>query len=111
VWLLESSPRQKPSRGRRGGGGVSHNDFPGVEISIARDVGEMVRVNHCDPYREDLKGILHNEVPALDIVDNKPRYVGSEIVHSRSYGNLKKMFPHRFEQYRVAWEGYSPEED
>jgi len=37
------SPRQKPSRGRRGGGGGSHNDFPGVEISMAGGVGEMVR--------------------------------------------------------------------
>ena len=34
----------------------SHNDFPGVEISIAGGVGEMVHVgemvrdNYCDPF-------------------------------------------------------------
>ena len=33
--LWHHSPRQKPSRGRRGGGGGSHDGFPGVEISIA----------------------------------------------------------------------------
>jgi len=38
------SPRQKPSRGRRGGGGGSHDDIPGIEISIAGGVAEMVRV-------------------------------------------------------------------
>jgi len=26
----------------------SHDDFPGVEISIAGGVGEMVRANYCD---------------------------------------------------------------
>jgi len=26
----------------------SHDDFPGVEISIAGGVGEMVRGNYCD---------------------------------------------------------------
>jgi len=26
----------------------SHDDFPGVEISIAGGVGEIVRVNYCD---------------------------------------------------------------
>jgi len=26
----------------------SHNDFPGVEISIAGGVGEMVRGHYCD---------------------------------------------------------------
>jgi len=34
-----------------GGEGVvveSHDDFPGVEISIAGGVGEMVRANYCD---------------------------------------------------------------
>jgi len=41
--LWHRSPRQKPSRGRRGGGGGSHDDFPGVEISIAGGVEEMVR--------------------------------------------------------------------
>jgi len=39
------SPRQKPSRGRREGGGGSHDDFPGVEISISGGVGEMVHVS------------------------------------------------------------------
>ena len=28
----------------------SHDDFPGVAISIARGVGEMVRGNHCDRF-------------------------------------------------------------
>jgi len=41
LWL--HSPRQKPSRGRRGGCGGSHDDFPGVEISMAGGVGEMIR--------------------------------------------------------------------
>ena len=41
--LWHRSSWQKPSRGRRGGGGGSHDDFPGVEISIAGGVGEMVR--------------------------------------------------------------------
>jgi len=44
------SPRQKPSRGRRGGGGGSQDDFPGVEISIAGGVGEMVPANNCDSF-------------------------------------------------------------
>ena len=39
-------------RSHQGGGeGVvveSHHDFPGVEISIAGGVGEMVRDNYCD---------------------------------------------------------------
>jgi len=48
--LEHRSPRQKPSRGRRGGGGGSHDDFPGVEISIAGGVGEMVRANYCDRF-------------------------------------------------------------
>jgi len=38
------SPRQDPSRGRRGGGGGSHDNFPSVEISISGGVGEMVRL-------------------------------------------------------------------
>jgi len=46
----DHSPRQKPSRRRRGGGGGCHNDFPGVEISIAGGVGEMVRGNYCDSF-------------------------------------------------------------
>jgi len=37
------SPRQKPSRGKRGGGGGVDDDFSGVEISIAGGVEEMVR--------------------------------------------------------------------
>jgi len=41
---------QKPSWGRRGGSGGSHADFPGVEISIARGVGEMLRGNYCDRF-------------------------------------------------------------
>ena len=41
--LWHHSPRQKPSRGRRGGGGGSDDDLPGVEISIAGALGEMVR--------------------------------------------------------------------
>jgi len=63
----EQEPRRgggKPLRERRGdsitplgrshqGGGEgevveSHDDFPGVEISIAGGVGEMVRGNYCD---------------------------------------------------------------
>jgi len=28
----------------------SHDDFPGVEISIAGGVGEMVRANYCDRF-------------------------------------------------------------
>jgi len=63
----EQEPRRgedKPLRERRGdsitplgrshqGGGEgvvveSHDDFPGVEISIAGVVGEMVRDNYCD---------------------------------------------------------------
>jgi len=32
----------------------------------------------------------------LDIVDNEPSYVVSEIVDSRWYGNPKKTFPYRF---------------
>jgi len=38
------SPRQKPSRGRRGGVEGVDTDFSGVEISIAGGVEEMVRV-------------------------------------------------------------------
>jgi len=30
------------------GGGASHDDFPGVEISIAGGVGEIVCANYCD---------------------------------------------------------------
>ena len=41
-------------RSHQGGGeGVvveSHDDFPGVEISIAGGVGEMVRANYCDHF-------------------------------------------------------------
>jgi len=43
------APLGKSHRG--GGEGVvveSHDDFPGVEISIAGGVGEMVRANYCD---------------------------------------------------------------
>jgi len=28
----------------------SHDDFPGVEISITGGVGEMVRANSCDRF-------------------------------------------------------------
>ena len=28
----------------------SHDDFPGVEISIAGAVGEMLRANYCDRF-------------------------------------------------------------
>jgi len=28
----------------------SHDDFPGVEISIAGGLGEMVRANYCDRF-------------------------------------------------------------
>ena len=28
----------------------SHDDFPGVEVSIAGGVGEMVRANYCDRF-------------------------------------------------------------
>jgi len=38
-------------RSHQGGGETvvveSHDDFPGVEISIAGGVGEMVRANYC----------------------------------------------------------------
>jgi len=41
-------------RSHEGGGeGVlveSHDDFPGVEISSAGGIGEMVRGNHCDRF-------------------------------------------------------------
>jgi len=47
--LWHHSPRQKPSRGRRGGGSGSHDIFTSVEISIAGGVGEMVcGSNYCD---------------------------------------------------------------
>jgi len=36
------SPRQKPSWRSREGGGRSHDDFPGAEISITGGVGEIV---------------------------------------------------------------------
>ena len=41
--VMASLPRQKPSRGRRGAGGGSHDDFCCVEISIAGGEQEMVR--------------------------------------------------------------------
>jgi len=40
-WGYHHSPRQKPSRGRRGGGEGADHDFSGVEISIAVGVEEM----------------------------------------------------------------------
>jgi len=45
------SPRQKPSRGRKGEGGGVDYDFSGAEISIAVGVEEMVHeLNYCDFY-------------------------------------------------------------
>ena len=44
-------------------------------------------------------------IPTPDIVDNEPSYVVGEVVDSRWYGNPKSMFPPRFVQYMVAWEG------
>ena len=41
-WRWHHSHRQKPSRGRRGWCGGSQDNFPGVEISIAGGVEEMV---------------------------------------------------------------------
>ena len=35
---------------RRGDGAGSHNDLPGIEISIAGGVGEMVRANYSDVF-------------------------------------------------------------
>jgi len=45
--LWHHSRRQKPPRGRTGGGAGFHNDFHGVEIAIAGGVGEMVGDNYC----------------------------------------------------------------
>jgi len=51
------------------------------------------------------------EILIPDIVHNASRYVVSGIVDSPWYRYPNKRFPHRYMQYRVAWEGYGPEED
>ena len=37
----------------------SHDDFPGVEISIAGGVGEMVRGNYCERFFFFLNSYVH----------------------------------------------------
>jgi len=54
---------------------------------------------------EDPVGRPQKIIPTPDIVDNEPSYVVGEVVDSRWYGNPKSMFPPRFVQYMVAWEG------
>ena len=75
------------------------------------DNSSRVQCRFLKPYCEDPIGRPQVEEPAPDIVDSEPRYVVSEVVDSRWYGNPKAKFSHHFVQYLVAWEGYGREEN
>jgi len=82
-----------------------------VELPERWDIHPVFHVSLLEPYREDPVGRPQKIIPTPDIVDNEPSYVVAEVVDSRWYGNPKSKFPHRFVQYKVAWEGYGPEEN
>jgi len=82
-----------------------------IELLERWDIHPVFHISLLEPYREDPVGRAHKIIPTPDIVDNEPSYVVAEVVDSRSYGNYKSKFQHRFMQYMVAWEGYGPEEN
>ena len=56
-------------------------------------------------------GRPQKRIPTPAMGDNELCYVVAEVVDRQWYQNSKERFPHRFMQYMVAWEGYSPEEN
>jgi len=82
-----------------------------IELPERGDIHPVFNVSLLKPYHEDPVGRPQKMILTPDIVDNEPSYVVAEVVDSRWYGNHKSKFPHRFVQYMVAWEGYSPEEN
>jgi len=82
-----------------------------VERPERSDIYPGFHVSLLEPYREDPVGRPQKIIPTPDIVDNEPSWVVAEMVDTRWYGNPKSKFPHRFVQYRIAWEGCGPEEN
>jgi len=82
-----------------------------IELPERWDIHPVFHVILLEPHRKDPVIRPQKIIPTPDIVDNEPSYVMGEVVASRWYGNPKSKFPHRFVEYMLAWEGYSPEED
>jgi len=82
-----------------------------IELPERWDIHPVFHVSLLEPYREDPVGRPQKIIPTHEIVDNGPSYVVAEVVDSQCDGNPKSKFRHRFVQYMIAWEGYSPEDN
>jgi len=67
-----------------------------IELQERWEIYPVFHVGLLEPYSEDPNGRPQKEIPKPDILDNKPSYVISDIVHSRWSGHPKKRFPTRF---------------